>query len=168
VIKKIINKDTLPQFTENSITNKDDYIKELLKVREKGFATDFEEYIRGVNAISVPLTGPSERPVAALWMVGFSHTFDRDKIIGAATDVLQVAVRINEILGSKSPSFKKTEGVRMTRDAHKIAALVLAAGYSSRMGAFKPLLPLGETTVIEKTVSSFLAEGIQKKTFNDS
>lgn len=49
----------------------------------------------------------------------------------------------------------------MLRDAHKIAALVLAAGYSSRMGAFKPLLPLGETTVIEKAVSSFLAAGIQ-------
>lgn len=49
----------------------------------------------------------------------------------------------------------------MIRDVHKISALVLAAGYSSRMGAFKPLLPLGETTVIEKAVSSFLAAGIQ-------
>jgi CTP:molybdopterin cytidylyltransferase MocA len=49
----------------------------------------------------------------------------------------------------------------LIRDAHKIAALVLAAGYSSRMGTFKPLLPLGKTTVIEKAVSCFLAAGIQ-------
>ncbi len=110
VIRKIFNKDTLPQFTENSITNKDDYLNELLMVREKGFATDFEEYIRGVNAISVPLTGPLGRPVAALWMVGFSHTFNGEKIGGAARDVRQVAVRINEIIESKSLSIKKYGG----------------------------------------------------------
>ncbi|KUO78220.1 MAG: hypothetical protein APF81_25025 [Desulfosporosinus sp. BRH_c37] len=110
VIREIINKDTLPQFTENSITNEDDYLKELLMVREKGFATDFEEYIRGVNAICVPLNGPLERPVAALWMVGFSHTFNGAKIGGAAMDFMQVAVRINEILGSKSLSLKKYGG----------------------------------------------------------
>lgn len=42
----------------------------------------------------------------------------------------------------------------------KIAALILAAGYSSRMGAFKPLLPLGEFTAIELAVSRFRAAGI--------
>jgi CTP:molybdopterin cytidylyltransferase MocA len=31
----------------------------------------------------------------------------------------------------------------------KVAAIVLAAGQSSRMGAFKPLLPFGDSTVIE-------------------
>ncbi|NWG76551.1 MAG: nucleotidyltransferase family protein [Rubrivivax sp.] len=33
------------------------------------------------------------------------------------------------------------------------AAIVLAAGRSSRMGAFKPLLPFGEGTVIERVLS---------------
>lgn len=45
--------------------------------------------------------------------------------------------------------------------AARLAALVLAAGFSSRMGSFKPLLPLGETTVIEKVVGNFFAAGIQ-------
>lgn len=31
---------------------------------------------------------------------------------------------------------------------HDVAAIVLAAGRSQRMGAFKPLLPFGETTVV--------------------
>jgi hypothetical protein len=43
-------------------------------------------------------------------MVGFSHTFNGDKIGGAAMDVMQVAVRINEILESKSLSLKKYGG----------------------------------------------------------
>lgn len=41
-----------------------------------------------------------------------------------------------------------------------IAAIILAAGYSSRMGAFKPLLPFGETTVLERSIALFRAAGI--------
>ncbi|MCC8129005.1 MAG: nucleotidyltransferase family protein [Clostridiales bacterium] len=40
-----------------------------------------------------------------------------------------------------------------------LAGLVVAAGLSSRMGAFKPLLPLGKATVIEATVDSLLSGG---------
>lgn len=42
----------------------------------------------------------------------------------------------------------------------KFAALIVAAGYSSRMERFKPLLPLGEHTVIEQTIASFSAAGV--------
>ena len=41
-----------------------------------------------------------------------------------------------------------------------LAAIILAAGYSSRMAAFKPLLPLGQSTVIETVISTFLLAGI--------
>jgi len=43
---------------------------------------------------------------------------------------------------------------------HNIAALVLAAGYSSRMGDFKSLMPLGNATVIERAVQTFRQAGI--------
>ena len=33
-----------------------------------------------------------------------------------------------------------------------VEAVLLAAGYSSRMGEIKPLLPLGKTTVIRRQV----------------
>lgn len=42
----------------------------------------------------------------------------------------------------------------------RIAAIILAAGLSSRMGAFKPLLPLGDGTVIERIISIFREGGI--------
>ena len=41
-----------------------------------------------------------------------------------------------------------------------LAAVILSAGYSSRMAAFKPLLPLGHSTVIEIVISTFLQAGI--------
>ncbi|WP_094607079.1 Molybdenum cofactor guanylyltransferase [Sporomusa silvacetica DSM 10669] len=42
----------------------------------------------------------------------------------------------------------------------RIIGLIVAAGYSSRMGTFKPLMPLGEKKVIETAVDSLRLGGI--------
>src|SRR5688572_29178364 len=42
-----------------------------------------------------------------------------------------------------------------------VAAIVLAAGRSERMGAFKPLLPFGSKTVIEASIDYLRAGGIE-------
>jgi CTP:molybdopterin cytidylyltransferase MocA len=44
----------------------------------------------------------------------------------------------------------------------RFAAIVLAAGFSSRMKSFKPLLPLGETTFIDNVISSVEGAGIDE------
>jgi molybdenum cofactor cytidylyltransferase len=41
-----------------------------------------------------------------------------------------------------------------------IASVILAAGYSSRLRAWKPLLPLGRSTFIEEAVRNFRAAGV--------
>jgi CTP:molybdopterin cytidylyltransferase MocA len=43
-----------------------------------------------------------------------------------------------------------------------VAAVVLAAGRSRRMGAFKPLLPFGAKTVAESCVGNLLAAGVEE------
>ena len=49
--------------------------------------------------------------------------------------------------------------------AQKVAAILLSAGFSSRMGAFKPLLPLwdspGQTSVLERNIALFRSAGIE-------
>lgn len=44
--------------------------------------------------------------------------------------------------------------------AGRISAIILSAGYSSRMGEFKPLLPLGGATAIERAVALFRGAGL--------
>jgi DNA-binding IclR family transcriptional regulator len=51
---------------------------ELLKVRERGYATDDEEYIRGVRAVACPLEADSLPH--AMWVVGFSRSLDNKKM----------------------------------------------------------------------------------------
>ena len=45
-----------------------------------------------------------------------------------------------------------------------IAAIILAGGYSSRMKNFKPLMPLGDATIIEHTLKVFKNAGIKNIT----
>jgi len=45
--------------------------------------------------------------------------------------------------------------------AGRVAAIVLAAGFSERMGDFKPLLPLGGVTPLERCVALFRKTGIE-------
>jgi len=42
-----------------------------------------------------------------------------------------------------------------------VAAIILAAGQSRRMGAFKPLLPFGDTTVIRSCIRNLRDGGVQ-------
>jgi len=42
----------------------------------------------------------------------------------------------------------------------KISAIILSAGFSTRMGRFKPLLPLGNETVIERVIGLFRKAGV--------
>ena len=43
----------------------------------------------------------------------------------------------------------------------RISALIVAAGMASRMKTFKPLLRLGEKTIIEHVIDTFRYAGIQ-------
>ncbi|MDQ3653113.1 MAG: nucleotidyltransferase family protein [Acidobacteriota bacterium] len=45
---------------------------------------------------------------------------------------------------------------------NNVAAILLAAGRSSRMGAFKPLLPFGDRTVSEACVENLRAAGVEE------
>ena len=44
--------------------------------------------------------------------------------------------------------------------AKEISAIILSAGFSARMGRFKPLLPLGDETVIERVIGLFREAGV--------
>src|SRR5688572_22444122 len=49
-----------------------------------------------------------------------------------------------------------------TKSKDQIAAIILAAGRSRRMGNFKPLLPFGKQTVIESCVRNLRAAGVSE------
>jgi len=98
-VKKLLKEKPIRRFTENTITDPEKYLEELQNVRRLGYATDFDEYIRGVNAICVPLPNPGRWPDTALWMVGFSSSFTRENVSKAIKAALQTANQIGRIMG---------------------------------------------------------------------
>lgn len=100
-VKNILSQKPIPGFTGNTVTDPEKYFEELLTVRLKGYATDYEEYIRGVNAICVPVTDPLGKHLAAMWMVGFVHSFGGEKMSQAIEATMEAAVRIGHMLGGQ-------------------------------------------------------------------
>lgn len=69
----------LVKYTENTITDIEKYLNEIKKVRKRGFATDREEYLKGVKAVAAIIK--TEGPLlAAIWVVGFSSSLPEDKM----------------------------------------------------------------------------------------
>jgi DNA-binding IclR family transcriptional regulator len=61
--------------THRSITMTDDFMTELKKVKEQGFALDYEEYARGIGCLAVPVRNIRGQVVAAIGITGHSQDF---------------------------------------------------------------------------------------------
>ncbi|WP_053364963.1 IclR family transcriptional regulator [Bacillus sp. FJAT-27245] len=63
-------KKPLKKYTENTITNGDDFLKELEKVKRDGFAIDNEEQEIGLFCIGAPILDKQGNAIAAISMSG--------------------------------------------------------------------------------------------------
>lgn len=94
-----LSQKPIPRFTEKTITNPEEYLEAIRAARQDGYATDFEEYIRGVNAICVPVPDPTGSPSHAIWMVGFSHSFTAERMEQAVKATRLGTEKIGQMLG---------------------------------------------------------------------
>ena len=99
-VRQIIGKDGLPGWTKNSIVDNKKYLSELEQVRSQGYAVDIEEYILGINAVSVAIENLHGMP-AAIWVVGMSRNLDKGKIKNTAAIMIDAA---QELMKKKSSS----------------------------------------------------------------
>ena len=79
----------LTRFTENTITDPQRYIQEVRHAKEKGYGTDYEEYIPGVRAVASLIKG-DKYLVSAIWVVGFKTSLD-DRKMKALTEATKEA-----------------------------------------------------------------------------
>jgi phenylacetate-CoA ligase len=93
-----------------------------------------------------------------------------DQGLVCAEDPISCSNMVNSAtLDGNGPAATEGSGVKRQaaptaaarRARRRCAALVLAAGYSSRMGHFKPLLPLGRSLVLREAVERFHRAGIE-------
>ena len=84
----------LPQYTENSITDTAQFLEEVEKTRVRGYAVDFEEYLKGMRAVAT-LIYSGHFPVGAIWVVGFTSSLNDEKLPHVITHLKQTAEEIS-------------------------------------------------------------------------
>lgn len=69
-VDEIISQIRFVRHTPKTLTNRDDLLKSLERVRRRGFAVDDEEIEMGVRCIGAPIFDENHMPIAALSMSG--------------------------------------------------------------------------------------------------
>lgn len=93
--REIIMEKEIPRFTENSITDPERYIAEIEQTRERGYATDYEEYLSGVWAVASPIKGWKQVP-SAIWAVGFKTGLNEEGMEMLIRSTKQAAEEISK------------------------------------------------------------------------
>ena len=94
-VSTFLDTEGLKKFTENTIVDKEEYLKELLLVKERGYAIDNEEYLPGVRAVAAPVNG-NGLYVSSVWVVGFKSSMADDVLQKIIDQVIDTAEKISK------------------------------------------------------------------------
>jgi DNA-binding IclR family transcriptional regulator len=96
-IGQLVAERGLPRYTPNSMTNLEEYLAELNRVRFRGYAFDDEEYLAGVRAVAVALNNRQGLPTA-IWVVGFAANMELKKLQQVANITVDSAKKLRSQL----------------------------------------------------------------------
>ncbi len=87
----------LEPFTDRTITDPDRLLDEVAAVRKRGYATDDEEYLRGIRAVAAPVRRGG-RTVGLLWVAGFAGRLTDGRMDRAAAELVDAAGLVGRLL----------------------------------------------------------------------
>jgi DNA-binding IclR family transcriptional regulator len=96
---KVIDNINFERFTENTITDKEQFYQEIKKIREQGYAIDNAERDEGVCCVAAPLRNHEGRTVAAISISGPNTRVNSQSLEGIISAVTETALTISQRLG---------------------------------------------------------------------
>lgn len=103
-IGEVIERTGLPRFTPNTITTAEQLRKEIVKIRQQGFAVSHEEIIPSSHQISAPVKDYSGKLVATVGVSWPSPRSSPGRLQEFTNLVKTAAARISQELGLRSTS----------------------------------------------------------------
>jgi len=95
----IIERKGLPMHTENTITEKEEFLKELNKIQQKGYALDLEENEYGITCIAAPIFDHLGRVSAAVSISGPTMRMTEERMESLIPKMLHASKEISARLG---------------------------------------------------------------------
>ncbi|WP_286166095.1 IclR family transcriptional regulator [Peribacillus frigoritolerans] len=99
LLERYLSKNPLKSFTENTITEKESLLPELKKIYERGYATDQEEWEKGLKGISFPIFNGRKELAGALCIAGLAFRFTDEQIEDIIEPALCATQEISKRLG---------------------------------------------------------------------
>lgn len=102
-IKNAIESIDFYKYTDNTITKKEDFLKELSKIEKQGYATDREEHEENVGCIAAPIRDHSARVMASVSVTFIFNIENLDRHLVKYKDlILKNSMLISQKLGYKN------------------------------------------------------------------
>ncbi|MCL6611508.1 MAG: IclR family transcriptional regulator [Peptococcaceae bacterium] len=98
-VSEILGKQEMRQFTINTITEVNQFISHLEKVRSQGFAINAEEMVEGVRSIAAPVYNHTGKVIAALSITGPSTRLSLERIYRLVTVLKETCTSISMQMG---------------------------------------------------------------------
>lgn len=95
----ILERKGMPMHTDKTITNKDDFLKELIQVKQKGYALDLEENEWGIICIAVPIFDHLGKVAAAVSISGPTIRMKDDRLEHLQARMKYIGRQISARLG---------------------------------------------------------------------
>jgi DNA-binding IclR family transcriptional regulator len=93
-VNEILQIEGLPSATKKSITKPGLYRADLVVVRERGYATDLEEFQEGVSGVSAPVFSPRGQVIATISLVGPAFRMTEENIRDFGQKCVEVAAEL--------------------------------------------------------------------------
>lgn len=77
-VDKIITEKGLRKYTETTITDRQQFLQELSKIRQVGIAYNYEEHDEGLSSIAAPIFNFTGHVVASISVAGLSNRISED------------------------------------------------------------------------------------------
>lgn len=101
--KRLLDAAGLARFTARTVTSRRTLTTQLTAALTDGFATTYEEYEEGLNAVAAPVLDHTGTVVAAVSVSGPAYRFDAARMSAVAGDLVAGAAQIAERLGYFAP-----------------------------------------------------------------
>ncbi|GAB2589621.1 IclR family transcriptional regulator [Streptomyces capparidis] len=104
-----------PRYTARSITGPEEFLAELARVRDQGWATDFGGHEESINCVAAPIRGADGRVVAAMSVSAPNVVVGSDDLLSLLPRVRAAAEAISrEYAGQAPPNTVNREGLHVT------------------------------------------------------
>jgi DNA-binding IclR family transcriptional regulator len=103
IVSDILERKGMPVHTDKTITDKEEFMKELGQVRQKGFALDLEENEYGITCVAVPIFDHLGKVIAAVSISGPTMRMTADRLDALKSKMVKTGQGISARLGHVSP-----------------------------------------------------------------